>query len=86
MIREILQSIASANGPTPPTQQAKRAGDPCVICGQPTPNFCGMCVRSGLEQRTAICTFEQGPACQQTHAADKHRDGQVAETDPEWVG
>lgn len=86
MIREILKTIVTAgNDPTPPPQKAKRAGEPCVICGQPTQSFCGMCVRAG-QARTSICTFEDGPTCQLEHAKDKHRDGQVAETDPNWVG
>ena len=57
-----------------------------MACGQPTKNFCGMCVRAGIKDRTAICSAEESTACQKAHSIEKHREGHVGELDPEWVG
>ena len=85
MIRDLLKTIV--NGPEPePARQAKRSGEPCVVCGELTQTFCGMCVRAGVAGKMAICSAEESPACQIAHAKEKHRDGQVGETDPRWVG
>lgn len=85
MIREVLKTIVNASNDAAPPKEAKRSGDPCVMCGQPTQSFCGMCVRANCG-KPPICSFEESPACQRDHAKEKHRDGQIGETDPQWVG